>query len=160
MKAALLFLCHSCLLSIFLCWVWLLGLPGNSAQVHEYCASEHSISLTHELFMNMYVVVGHGYYSTDCLSFLSYLSRKIHVRSYYTIIGFKGISITTCVYVCVWCVCVCREGMKRMADFEQQQDSISSSLSSAHHKFIAPINSAGGDQLLQAVSSHHGNACI
>ncbi len=71
MKAALLFFCHSRLLSIFLCRVWLLtsspcalGLPGNSALVHEYCAPARSSSLVHELFMNTYVV-GHGYYYID-----------------------------------------------------------------------------------------------
>ncbi len=42
-----------------------LGLPGNSARAHKYCASARSSSLAHELFMNMYVVVGHEYYYID-----------------------------------------------------------------------------------------------
>ena len=72
MKAVLLFLRHPPTVHFFMCRVWLLsgslctlGLHGNSAQVHEYCGTAHSSSLAHELFMNTYFVVGHGYYYID-----------------------------------------------------------------------------------------------
>ncbi len=90
-KAALLFLCHSRLLSILLCRVWLLtgslcaiGLPGNTARVHEYCASARSSSLAHELLIN-------------------YVRRRSRVLLYRF---FLCIYVCVCVLVCV-CVCVC-----------------------------------------------------
>ena len=41
--------------------------------------------------------------------------------------------------------------MKKIADLEQLQE-VGSSLSFTRRKLVAPLNSAGGDQLLQAVS--------
>ncbi len=48
-----------------------LGLPGNSAQIHVYCASARSSSLAHELFMNtlVAVVVSHRCKCTNKFSF-------------------------------------------------------------------------------------------
>ena len=58
---------------------------------------------------------------------------------------------------CLWRdVSLGREGMKKIADFEQQQESQGPTLSLSRHKLVAPINSAGGDKLLQAVSREGG----